>query len=295
MHRRRLPSLIAVRAFEAFSRSGSIRSAGDELAVSHTVISRHIQNLEDTVSTRLVKRFGRGLQLTREGERFAAKAKRALDLIADACSELSHGSGDALHVCCMAGLASYKLLARLPDLEAALNGRELILQPTASRPDFEKDEADAEIIYLEDPVQEEGLRSELFARPRILAVASPILVSRFPNVSEPQGIVDMPLLHERSSDQWENWLLAIGVTDIPHLTGPRLWHGHFTMEAAKLGQGVALVSDLVANDAIARGELVEVIPGVSTQLGGYYFVAPERMWNDPAVATVRRWLISTLR
>ena len=104
----------------------------------HTVVSRHIQNLEDAVGTRLVKKDGRGLALTREGQRFAAKTRRALDLIADACGELVHGRGDAIHVCCMAGLASRRLLMRLPELESRLDGKELILQPTTARPDFQQ-------------------------------------------------------------------------------------------------------------------------------------------------------------
>lgn len=291
---RRLPPLIAVRAFDAFSRSGSIRAAADLLAISHTVVSRHIQNLEDAVGTRLVKKDGRGLALTREGQRFAAKTRRALDLIADACGELVHGRGDAIHVCCMAGLASRRLLMRLPELESRLDGKELILQPTTARPDFNKDEADAEIIYLTQPFIGDGLRAEMFSRPRILAVCSPAFRERFPDIGEPEHLVHLPLLHEQSTDQWEQWLGSVGVAQLPILRGPRLWHGHLTMEAAQLGQGIALVSELLANDRIARGDLVEVLPNVSVQMGGYYFVAPEHKWNDPAIATVRQWLTEAL-
>lgn len=143
---RRLPPLIVVRAFDAFCRSGSIRAAADLLAISQTVVSCHIQNLEESVGTRLVKKEGRGLALTREGERFSQKTRRAFDLITDARGELAFGRGDALHVCCMAGLASRRLLIRLDELKEKLCGKVLILQPTTSRPDFSEEEADAEII-----------------------------------------------------------------------------------------------------------------------------------------------------
>ena len=84
--------LIAVRAFDAFSRSGSIRAAADLLAISHTVVSRHIQNLEDAVGTRLVKKDGRGLAFSAKAS--ASPPRRgALDLIADASGELVHGQG----------------------------------------------------------------------------------------------------------------------------------------------------------------------------------------------------------
>lgn len=293
MKRRRIPPLVTVRAFEAFSRTGSVRAAADELAVSHTVISRHIQNLEESVGTRLVKKDGRGLKPTREGERFASKAQKAFDLLEEATAELAHGRGDAIHICCMAGLASHRLLARLPILESALSGTVVILQPTSMRTDFDRDEADAEIVFLEEPEARDGIRSELLVRPRILAVASPALIRRHAKIQHVEQLLEMPLLHEKSTAYWEEWLQACGLTEIPPLRGPRLWHGHLTLEAARLGQGVALVSDLICADRIAAGELVEVLPS-SVQLGGYFFVAPSAKWSHPILTKIRLWLGATL-
>lgn len=293
MKRRRLPPLLTIRAFESFGRTGSVRATAEELAVSHTVISRHIQNLEATVGTSLVKKDGRGLKPTREGERFAAKARKAFDLLEEATAELAHGRGDAIHICCMVGLASHRLLARLPILEASLTDTEVILQPTSERPDFDRDEADAEIVFLEQPEARDGLRSELLVRPRILAVASPALLRRHPGITSPADVLQLPLLHEKSTALWEGWFQSQGVDEVPRLRGPRLWHGHLTLEAARLGQGAALVSDLICGDRLESGELVEVVPS-HIQLGGYYFVAPTMKWNDPILTTVRRWLAATL-
>ena len=66
---RRLPPLLALRAFDVFARLGTVRAAADELAVSHTVVSRHIQNLEQSVGVKLVAKSGRGLCLTLTGTR----------------------------------------------------------------------------------------------------------------------------------------------------------------------------------------------------------------------------------
>jgi LysR family glycine cleavage system transcriptional activator len=293
MPTRRLPPLITIRAFDSYCRMGSVRAAASDLSVSHTVVSRHIQNLEEAVGVKLVRKSGRGLALTREGERFAVKARRAFDILTEATAELAHERGDSIHICCMAGLATHRLLARLPDLETSLTGTTVTLQPTTSRPDFTKDEADAEIIYLESSGVTEGLKAELLMRPRIIPVASPMLLRRFARVTRAEDLLTLPLLHEKSTSLWEGWLEAIGVAAIPPLRGARLWHGHLTLEAARLGQGVALVSDSLACDRIAAGELVEVIKS-NLHLGGYYFVAPAKKWNDPAIVKVRTWLASTL-
>lgn len=286
---RRLPPLLALRAFDVFARLGTVRAAADELAVSHTVVSRHIQNLEQSVGVKLVTKSGRGLSLTREGTRFAAQMHRAFDLIADASNELRNGGIEAVHICCLAGLASRRLLARLPELEAAMAGREVILQPTSARPDFSRGEADAEIMYLEDGAVAEGLRAEMFAKPRILAIASPEFKMRYPGVRTPADLVELPLIHEQSTGMWEAWLEEAGITDPPRLRGPRLWQAHLTIEAARLGRGVALVSDLLVADNLANGDLVEMVDSNVT-IGGYYFIAPAQKWNTPVIAAIRQWL-----
>jgi len=288
---RRLPPLLALRAFDVFARLGTVRAAADELAVSHTVVSRHIQNLEQSVGVKLVAKSGRGLSLTREGTRFAAQMHRAFDLIADASNELRNGGIEAVHICCLAGLASRRLLGRLPDLEAAMDGREVILQPTSARPDFSRGEADVEIMYLEDGAAAvaEGLRAEMFAKPRILAIASPEFKARYPDVRTPADLVGLPLIHEQSTGMWEAWLEEAGVGDLPRLRGPRLWQAHLTIEAARLGRGVALVSDLLVIDTLASGELVEMVRSDVT-IGGYYLIAPAQKWNTPVIAAIRQWL-----
>jgi LysR family transcriptional regulator, glycine cleavage system transcriptional activator len=169
----------------------------------------------------------------------------------------------------------------------------VILQPTTTRPDFDKDEADAEIVYLEQPEKKDGVHSELLVRPRIVAVASPVLLRRYPAITSASQMLQLPLLHEKSTALWESWLEAHEVRDIPPLRGPRLWQGHLTLEAARLGQGVALVSDLICWDRLKSGELVELLPS-QIYMGGYYFVAPAAKWSDPALTVIRRWLAATL-
>ena len=286
---RPLPPLLASRAFDALARCGSVRSAADELAVSHTVVSRHVHNLEAWLGVELVRKAGRGLTLTPEGARLATQLRKAFDIVADASAELRHGVGDALHICCSAALASRRLLARLPELKARLGGRDVLLQPNNNRPDLSRDPVDAEIIYLESPPQAGDLRAEMIVRPRIIAVGSPTLKAMYPELRCPADLLGLPLIHEQSTRQWETWLERAGVTNLPRLSGVQLWHGHMTLEAARLSQGVALVSETIAADNLATGDLVEVVPS-QIFLGGFYLVAAARNWDTQALVAVRQWL-----
>ena len=59
---RRLPSLNALRAFEAAARHGSFVRAADELAVTPAAISQQIRLLEEDLGVSLFRRLPRGLE-----------------------------------------------------------------------------------------------------------------------------------------------------------------------------------------------------------------------------------------
>jgi LysR family glycine cleavage system transcriptional activator len=65
--RRRIPSLSALRAFEAAARFRSFKQAADELAVTATAVSHRIRSLEDEIGCRLFVRKTRAVDLTPEG------------------------------------------------------------------------------------------------------------------------------------------------------------------------------------------------------------------------------------
>jgi LysR family glycine cleavage system transcriptional activator len=285
----RLPSLTALRAFEAVGRTSSVRAAGEELSVSPTVISRHLQNLQLELEIDLFKPNGRGLSLTPAGEIFHAHVKQAFDILRLAVREVRPGQLDSLNIWCMPGIASRCLLPRLPELQDQLRGVEIMLQPTLARPDFTRAEADAEIVYLSDAPPGQHLRTELLAQPRVFPVASPAFQARFPSMTQPTDLLSLPLIHEESTQQWEQWFGKAGVVDLPVLRGPRLWHAHLAIEAARLGQGIALANRILVEDDLAAGRLMEVLPH-PVRLGGYYLIAPTGHWRDPSILALRVWL-----
>nr|WP_230533982.1 LysR substrate-binding domain-containing protein [Microvirga roseola] len=285
----RLPSLTALRAFEAVGRTASVRAAGEELSVSPTVISRHLQNLQLELEVDLLEPRGRGLSLTPAGEMFHAHVRQAFDVLRLAVREVRPTQRDSLNIWCIPGIANRCLLPRLPELQDRLKGLEIMLQPTLARPDFTRAEADAEIVYLANSPPGQHLRAELLAQPQVFPVASPAFQARFPGIAQPTDLLLLPLIHEESTRQWEQWFGKAGVADLPVLRGPRLWHAHLAVEAARLGQGIALANRFIVEDDLAAGRLVEVLSH-PVRLGGYYLVVPTGRWRDPSILTLRVWL-----
>lgn len=290
--RGRLPPLSMVRAFEAVGRLSSMRKAADELAVCHTVVSRHVRNLEAWLGARLVERSPRGIQLTEEGRLFLRSASNALDLIAAATSELRPATARGLfRVWCVPGLAARWLAPRLAGLQAALPGVEIVLRATKERPNFAHFEADGEIAY--GLSSDTTARAELMERTRLFPVASPSWLAAHPPIETLDDLAHVTLIHEESRDQWRQWFELAGHPPVMDLAGPRLWYASSALDAAVAGQGVALATRLQAADDLLSGRLVELLE-TDVGMGHYWFVAPEARWNDPVVSRFRAWLADSV-
>lgn len=290
--RRRLPSLIPLRAFEAVGRTGSVRGAAEELCVSHSVISHHMHALQLQLGVKLVRTRGRGIELTPEGMAFQHEVMRSFDIIAQATTNLSRTRG-SMRLSCSPGFANRLLLPRLPELQARLPELEIVLTPMLTRQAPGRGEADVEIAYLDERPRDANSVAELLVRPRVFPVASPAFVERSPEAREIAAFAGLELLHEDSTQYWEQWLEAAHAPGSGRLRGTRLGHAGLTLEAARLGHGLALANDVLVTRELAAGDLVEPVV-TDIRLGAYYFITASPRRRERAIVVLREWLHQAL-
>jgi len=89
MAHRRLPSLSALRAFEAAARHESAKQAAEELSVTATAISHQIRSLEESLGVALFLRKPRKLELTDQGRELQQTLETAFDSISATIERLS--------------------------------------------------------------------------------------------------------------------------------------------------------------------------------------------------------------
>ncbi len=289
----RIPPFPALRAFEAVGRHRSVRKAAEELGIDHTVVSRHLRSLQTLLDVQLVRTSRQGVALTTAGAEYAAVLSRILaDLtMATARVDCSRRSAN-LSIWSIPGFALRWLTPRLPDFTALYPAIEISVRPHDSMADLAGFEADAQIIYGE--VTAPALRSAVILRPRVFPVASPYWATAHASARGPADLVAMPLIHEESHAQWRAWFAAIGIDAPDPLRGPRLWHANLALEAAKLGQGVALGNELLCAGELAAGELTE-IGSSNVALHPYRFVTRRDRWNEPALARLRNWILAQMQ
>ena len=143
-----LPSLSALRVFEAAGRHESFTLAADELHVTTSAVSRQIRALEDELGLRLFERRPRGIELTKEGAAYLAEVGDALRRLEQASAALRMGGERrVLRLSVLASFAGNWLVPRLPAFERAHPGIDLVMEATTRYADFKREPVDLAIRF----------------------------------------------------------------------------------------------------------------------------------------------------
>jgi LysR family glycine cleavage system transcriptional activator len=302
--RKSLPPFETLRAFDAVARLGGVRKAAQSLCRDHAVVSRHLRAIEAWTGATLIERTSAGVVLTEGGVRYHRQIATALDLIAHATLDLMrHGDYRRLNIRCISGFALHWLSRRLGEFEKAHPELDIELRPTDRTSDLVgTHETDVEIrfiaSYATPTVLSEELRSVDIVIVPLVAVANPAYLAESPPIREPRDLLNHKLLHEENFVRWSSWLASHCVHDDVDLTGPRLWAGHLTLDAARYGRGIALTNHLIAADDLMSGALLDVGKGNASfepqATGTYHLVTRADRWDAPLIRQFRQWLTAAI-
>ncbi len=288
---RRLPSLNALRAFEAAARHVSLSLAAAELNVSHAAVSRHIRELEAWLGKKLFHRTGRGVELTDDGEAYASDLTPAFDLLVEATSRFAAPRNrNQLVISSEVPFAALWLVPRLGSFTSEHPEIDLVLDPSNKLVDFTKNEADLGIRYgLGEWRDVEAVK---LINSEITPVCSPSLL-RKSAVRAPIDLARTILLQEDTKQHWLDWLSAAGVAGKISPSGPTL-KGHLAIAAAEAGQGFALADQVIAADALLAKRLVRPF-NISILHQAYYLVWGKGTKQSKAVIAFRQWIANELK
>jgi len=249
----RLPSIDALRAFEAAARLGSFERAADELAVTASAIGKRISTLEDLLGIALLARGSKPLSPTAAGREYLQQVQAALGLLAAVpLHRRAAQRRQRLSVRATPTFARQVLVPRLPTFTTA--HPEVELEVVLSIPFLAANAADADVEVRAGPLAELPSGACHLMRDVVTPMASPLLLQRLPPVRAPADLAGAPLLRT-PVDPWVTWFRAAGL-DWPEPTeGPKLVDLGMTLEAAVSGQGVALARPTLARPWLESGAL----------------------------------------
>ena len=95
--------------------------------------------------------------------------------------------------------------------------------------------------------------------------------------------------------KWEIWFKQVGLTLDALQESVRFADTNMTLEAALLGQGVALARSGHVEKELRDGSLVRLFSVAFSSPAAYYFVCPQGIESQPHIVDFRRWLLAESR
>ncbi|MGI9304951.1 MAG: transcriptional regulator GcvA [Gammaproteobacteria bacterium] len=294
---RRLPSLNALRAFEAAGRLLSLTKAAEELHVTPAAVGHQVKSLEDYLGQTLFERRYRSIALTGTGRALLPGLTDGFDRLADTIEEFhSREERRALTVTAATSFASKWLVPRLDQFRELHPEIDVRLDATQRVVDIAREGFDLAIRF--GTGEWPALRAERLLGEEMIPVGSPELLARKP-VDTPEDLSQHTLLHldptaSVTALDWKMWLRAAGVTDVDAERGPSFSMESMAIQSAIEGHGVALVSDVLAAGDLESGKLVRLFDlSLRTGIGlAYYLVYPENRLRRPRIAAFREWILA---
>ncbi|RUM99298.1 LysR family transcriptional regulator [Pseudaminobacter arsenicus] len=247
---RHLPSLNALRAFEAAGRHGRMIQAAAELNVTHSAISRQIRHLEEVLGVTLFEGPKNRLELTEAGHALLPGLVSGFDQIDKAVRLVADTEDGPIDVSCLGTFTMRWLIPRLYGFQAAHAGISVRLTSSDGPIDLAREGFDVAIRVGTGPWPPDAQITTLFGE-QVGPVLAPQLARRYaPNLT------GLPLLHTQTRPEaWADWLArsGIGVKDEP---GIGYEHFYFMLEAAMAGLGVCIAPWPLVADDIHAGRLV---------------------------------------
>lgn len=268
---RDIPSLAALRAYEAAARTGSLSSAARELNVTHAAISQHVRTLETRFGQKLLARDGQRMVPTEAGASLAERLAEGFTTIAEGVREMDDISATRpLRIALTPFFAAHWLMPRIGSFWAAHPQIEVELLTSTQLVSLRRDEIDLAIRFGRGDWR--GVEVEPFLGVALVAVAAPGHVAR--DIEALSDLAEHTLLIETlSRDETDHWLRAGGLDPEQarrrEFTSPEL-----TREAARAGLGVAILSRLTVEDDLAGGRLIVLAEQTDSRSGYFLLTRP---------------------
>lgn len=288
----------ALKFFITAAETLNFREAAVKLAISPSVVTRTIAELENQLGEPLFKRNTRSIVLTSFGELFLPKAKRLLE-DSDALFQTARDDDE------MRGIVRITLF-RLPNHERILYELLTALRPYPEllidwrldmmRLDTVEHRIDIGIRVGREPNPNFIIKS--IAQVQHIFVASPDLLER---LGAPKDFDDLRqrypfsgLMNPETGKVWEFMLDGVNTFVPRHLeffsTDP-----DSQIQAALAGRAVVQASDLACKEHLASGRLVKVLPEIQQEKWQLYLYRPYQTITPKRVMKVFEVLEGVLR
>ena len=289
---RTMLNLGSVSAFIAVATTGSFTAAARQLALSKSVVSERLKDLERSLGAKLVQRTTRRVALTPDGTAFLERAKRMMREAELAASELAQARSSVagslrisapvsfgyLHL----GSALFGFIARYPRVELTLDLEDRFV-------DLLDEGYDAVVRH--GPVHGKRVIVKPLATSTRLLVAAPNYLKRW---GKPASMEDLEqhrgiMYSYRGSGDWR-FQDGSRLTAVRPRTVLRVNNGLLMRDAAIEGLGIALLPSFFLEAPLGERTLRVLDVGARAEGATLYLGYPEHLRASAKIRALTAWL-----
>jgi LysR family glycine cleavage system transcriptional activator len=266
---RSMPSLTALRAFEAAARLGGFSPAARNLNVTHAAIAQQVRALEAELGVALLRRDGKAVALTGEGTRLAAALAEGFGSIQSAVAALKSGEVGPVRITLTAAFAAHWLMPRLRDFWARHPDVPLSLHPDPRPVDLRRERMDLVIRYGRGDWP--GVTARRLTSARLVVVGAPgLLEGRLPSAGEMQHL---PWVLTEGWPEQDDWLRSQGLEPAT-LRASVFPDEDLSIAACREGLGLMVESHALVEADLRASTSVPARDGQES-LPAYFVVTPD--------------------
>ena len=287
--KRNLPSLLAIRYFEAVGRNLSFTLAANELCVTQAAVSHQVRLLEEETGVILFNRLHQRIELTSEGQQLLEVVTESLNSLAETFDHISgRASVDRIHLSVTPYISARWLAPRIDDYLAKEKNIEIIFLHSLEPPSERDKHFDLKVFFTTKPSRD-PLYEFMFSD-TLVPLCAPGLLKDCGALTGEALVGKLPIAHEFSYEWWAEWCRNCEFNPKVVERG-HVYDDPTVLENVALsGRSMILGSRMFLAQQIKSGDLV--LPfGDTHKIDIYYYVYVRPKQRRRTVDSFRRWLL----
>ncbi|MCD9006458.1 LysR family transcriptional regulator [Luteimonas sp. XNQY3] len=287
-----------MKTFTAVVEAGSFVGAMEAAGLSKPAVSRHVNELEEHLGTRLLQRTTRRLSLTGEGQAYYQRCKEILAAVQEAEAEVGASALQAQGPLRIGAPQTFGMLHL-----AALWGRFAAENPQVTLDIVLSDrvvdlvEEGYDLVVRIARLSESSLVSRPLARTRMVVCASPDYLAERGTPVHPHELARHDVISYTYWSSGDTWSFQGPAGEVSVRTRSRIHanNGDTCRAAALAHQGIILQPDFLVYEDLRSGALVELMPAFRAAELGIFAVYPTRKQLPLKVRRLVDFLVDALR
>ncbi|MBT2133477.1 LysR family transcriptional regulator [Croceibacterium sp. LX-88] len=282
----RLPSLPAIRAFEAAGRHENFSRAGEELGMTQAAISYQIRHLEDWIGRQLFVREKGRVRLTDTGKRLLPAVSSSFANMIDAFAAMRAEDEDVLEINTAVSFGGTWLSSRIGRFQVRYPDLAVRISLSNEVVDLARGGVDAAIRGGRGPW--EGLRSDFLVRMHFTPICTPAFL-RENNITKPEDLLHVERFAPNDS-LWAGWFAKAGIGAPEPKQGIVLDSQLQEATAMLGGSGISMMTPMFWKADLDSGRLVQPFDIIYLSGSSHWLVHPANRVGVRKIERFREWL-----